>query len=34
MQPEQPNQLVALDVQGELVCAGGFDPYEIYCFSL
>lgn len=34
MQPEIPNQLYSLDNEGEIICAGGFDPYEIYCFSL
>ena len=25
---------MCLAYEGELVCAGGFDPYEVYCFHL
>lgn len=36
MQPELPNQLSCIDSDpsGDLICVGGFDPYEIYVFSL
>lgn len=34
MKPEVPNQLNCIAYEGELVCVGGFDPYEIYCFHL
>ncbi|CAD8144037.1 unnamed protein product [Paramecium octaurelia] len=36
MQPEILNQLQCLDVEpsGDLICVGGFDPYEVYVFSL
>jgi len=25
---------VTTDPSGDIVCAGGFDPYNIYCWSL
>ncbi|KAM3138460.1 hypothetical protein pb186bvf_009374 [Paramecium bursaria] len=36
MKPEVPNQLYSLDIEpsGDLICTGGYDPYEIYVFSL
>lgn len=36
MKPDVPVQLtsLAIDPSGELVCAGGFDPYHIYVWNL
>lgn len=36
MQPDKKCQLccLAIEPNGEIVCAGSFDPYEIYCWNL
>ena len=36
LKPDFPTQLwcVAVDSAGELVCAGGFDPYDIYVWNI
>eukprot|EP01017_Pseudomicrothorax_dubius_P008801 TRINITY_DN12918_c0_g1_i1.p1 TRINITY_DN12918_c0_g1~~TRINITY_DN12918_c0_g1_i1.p1 ORF type:complete len:458 (-),score=80.59 TRINITY_DN12918_c0_g1_i1:514-1887(-) len=36
LKPDSPNQLtsLAIDPSGEIVCAGGFDPYNVYVWNL
>lgn len=36
MKPDIPIQFscLAIDSSGEIICAGGLDPYHIYCWSL